>query len=219
MRATRPFTLALAGATLFFAAACSSGEAGDSAAADEAEMAAEPVTSSASTQMQELACFVRGDAEGRPSPLEEVEFTLSGDPALLCYGAPSSRDREVMGALVPFDSPWRMGANEATALHVSFPATIGGVAVEPGSYSLYAMPGESEWMIHVNQNAERWGIPVNDDVMAADVGTFTVPAASTESMVETLTYSFEPHEEGMGHIVMEWENTRVEIPVHHAGAM
>jgi hypothetical protein len=36
-------------------------------------------------------------------------------------------------------------------------------------------------------------------------------------MVETLTFSWESHGEDMGHIVMEWENTRVEIPVHAAG--
>jgi len=223
MRATRSLTFALAGATFLFAAACSSGEAGDAAAtgeadtAGEAEMAAEAVTSSSAGQA--LACFVRGDAEGRPSPLQQVEFTLGGDAALLCYGAPSARDREIMGGLVPFDAPWRMGANEATALHLTFPATIGGVEVEPGSYSLFAMPGAEEWMVHVNAEAERWGVPVNDEVMADDIGTFTVTPGSTESMVETLTYTFEPHEEGMGHLVMEWENTRVEIPVHHGGAM
>ena len=32
-----------------------------------------------------------------------------------------------------------------------------------------------------------------------------------------MTFTWEAHGEGMGHLVMEWENTRVEIPIHMAG--
>jgi hypothetical protein len=124
-----------------------------------------------------------------------------------------------MGELVPFGSPWRMGANEATGLHLPFAAEIGGVDLEPGSYSLYAVPGETEWEIVINGNAERWGIPINEEVMAQNVGSITRPVSVTESMVETLTYTWETHGEGMGHIVLEWENTRVEIPMHGPGMM
>lgn len=228
MRLFRTLPTALLGATLLAFTGCASGEAGDAEAeAAGSEMAAETDEMTAAEGSadamagQELSCFLRAEsmeaAQDRPSPLQTVDVTLDGQDALLCYGAPSARERTVMGELVPFGQPWRMGANEATALHLPFAATIGGVAVEPGSYSLYAVPGESEWEIHVNGNAERWGIPISEDVQGADVGSFTAQPAATDGMVETLTYSWESHGEGMGHLVMEWEDTRVEIPVETSG--
>lgn len=167
------------------------------------------------------ACFLRGataaEAAERPSPLGVLTFSLGEHEATLCYGRPSANDRVVMGELVPFGEPWRTGANEATAIHLPFAATIGGVAVEPGSYSIYTIPAEGEWEVVVNAGVERWGIPINGDVRAQDVGSFTRSAAATDDFVETLTFTWEAHGEGMGHLVMEWENTRVEIPVHMAG--
>ena len=168
-------------------------------------------------------CFVRGGdaaaAASRPSPLGAVSFTVGGQEAKLCYGRPSANGRKVFGELVPFGAPWRIGANEATALHIRIAADIGGVKVEPGVYSIYAVPGEKEWEIFINKQWERWGTPINDAVKAGDVGSFKRPVAPTATMVEQLTFTWSPHGADMGHLVMEWENTKVEIPVHKAGAV
>ena len=160
---------------------------------------------------QELSCRVNGsmeDAAARPSPLKQLRFSYDGGEGLLCYGAPSAREREIMGGLVPFGSPWRAGANEPTMFHLSAPTSIGGVAVEAGTYSFYAIPGAEEWELVLNGNYDRWGIPINADVRSADVGSFTAPVGSTDDHVETLTYSNVD-----GGIALEWENTRVVIPI------
>lgn len=166
-------------------------------------------------------CYLRNatpaEATERPSPLGVVAIPIGDHEATLCYGRPSANDRVVMGELVPFGAPWRTGANEATAIHLPFAATIGGVEVEPGSYSLYTIPGEDEWVVVINRLWERWGIAIDEAVRADDVGSFTRSATATDAMVETLTFRWEPHGEGMGHLVMEWENTRVDIPIHQAG--
>lgn len=170
---------------------------------------------------QEMSCYLaRGtmdEAAQRPSPLGHTMFTLGGEEAMICYGRPSANGRAVMGELVPFGQPWRLGANEATAIHLPVAAEIGGVDMEPGVYSIYAVPGAEEWTFFLNSNYERWGIPINADVKATDVGSFTRPAESTDEMVEQLTFRWDSHGAGMGHLVMEWENTRVEIPVHGPG--
>ena len=124
-------------------AACAGGESmDDTAMADEGMVAMDAAASS------DLACFIaRGtmaEAQERPSPLRETRFMVGGTEALLCYGAPSARGREIMGGLLPFGNLERIGANEATALHLSGPANVGNVALDAGSYSLYAMPGEAE---------------------------------------------------------------------------
>ena len=111
----------------------------------------------------ELAgCFINGspaESQERPSRLKTVAFEYANGEALLCYGAPSANGREIFGGLEAFGAPWRIGANEATALHLTGAASIGGVAVEAGSYSLYAVPGEEEWQFFVNSNQMNFHVP------------------------------------------------------------
>jgi hypothetical protein len=195
--------LLLAGLTV---AACG-GEAMEEAPAAEMQGAAAPAMATA-----ELSCYLaRGtmaESQERPSPLQETRFQVGSGDALLCYGAPSANEREVMGQLVPFGDPWRMGANEATALHLAGSATIGGVAVQAGSYSLFAIPGADAWEVFVNSNFARWGIPIDETVRSTDLGSFTATPEMMGDFVETLRYRFEG-----GELLLEWENTRVRIPV------
>ncbi len=164
------------------------------------------------------SCFVRGAtheaAAERPSPLTALNFQIGDGTVNVCYGAPSARDRTVFGELVPLGTPWRLGANEATSIELPFDGTIGDVAVSAGTYAIYAIPGAESWEIVVNGNHERWGIPITDAVRADDVGSFTRPVQRIENHVETMTIGWMAHGEGSGHLVVEWENTRVEIPVH-----
>jgi hypothetical protein len=167
-------------------------------------------------------CWVQGgdvaSTADRPSPMGVVSIPMGDQEATLCYGRPSARGRSIMGGLVPFGRPWRLGANESTQIHLPFAAEIGGrngVQVEPGSYSIYVIPGEDEWEFVINEQAARWGVPINADVRAGDVGSVTRSVARTDDPVEQFTVSWDPHGEMMGHLVMEWENTRVELPIHH----
>jgi hypothetical protein len=174
------------------------------------------------TVAQAPGCFIRGatqeEAGTRPSPLDSAMVTLGGAEAKLCYGAPSANEREVMGGLVPYDAPWRTGANEATALHLTFPAQVAGVSVPAGSYSLYTVPTAGDWQLVVNGVFERWGIPINEEVMASDIGSGTVTPEATEGFVERMTARFDPISPTEAHLVLEWENTRVRIPVVHTGS-
>jgi len=164
-----------------------------------------------------LAGATEAEAAERASPLRSTEFSIGETDALLCYGAPSARGRVIMGELVPYGEFWRAGANEATTLHLAGPATVGGISLEPGSYSLYMRPNADEWEVFLNPEFERWGIPVNEEVRATEIGGFSVTPEPTDSAVEVMTYSFEPAGEGAGEILMEWENTRIRIPVSSGG--
>ena len=169
---------------------------------------------------QDVRCFTRAEsldlAAARPSPLQDSGVQLASGRPFLCYGAPSARGREVMGGLVPFGEPWRMGANEATVLHLPFAARIGGIPVEAGSYSLWAVPGEDVWEIHVNGLAERWGIPIDEAVRAADLGSFTVAPEAVSWRKEMLGFSWVQQSEDAALLILEWESTQVPILVEAA---
>jgi len=165
----------------------------------------------------DLSCWLRGATEAeameRPSPLGDTDIVLGGTVGKFCYGRPSARGRQVEGGLIPFGAPWRLGANEATAIHLAVPARVGGVDLDPGTYSVYTVAGESEWEIVINSEAERWGIPINDEVRAQDLGSFMVPVETLDEPVETLTATWEPDGADSGNLVVAWGTTRVRIPV------
>ena len=156
-------------------------------------------------------CWINGDTADRPSPLDSAMVTMGDDVVKVCYGAPSARDRTMVGegGTHPFGQPWRMGANEATAIHLPFAATVAGVAVPAGSYSIYAVPGADSWGIHINSVADRWGTQMN---RSDDVGSGTAPAFANEH-VETMNMTFENASADAATLVLRWESYRVEIPV------
>jgi hypothetical protein len=174
----------------------------------------------AATSGMTPACWIRGEASRlaeRPSPLDSVIYALGADTLKVCYGRPSVRGREIMGGVVPFQSPWRLGANEATTLYVPFGGRVAGVALEPGRYSLYVVPTAEQWTIVVNREPARWGLPISPVVQERDVGRGTVPVERLEQPVEMLTMRFEPRGNAAD-LIIEWERTRVRVPIEHRGS-
>ena len=167
----------------------------------------------------ELACYLAGatpeEARARVSPHTSLAFNIGATRALLCYGAPSARGREIMGGLVPNGAPWRIGADEPTTLHLSGRANVGGHALEAGSYSLYAIPGEDGWQFFINSNWQRWGIEIDAAVRSTEIASFTVVPQPLPEMVETLTYTWEEAAGGDpgGELILQWERTVLLIPM------
>lgn len=165
------------------------------------------------------ACSFTAEGEeltGRASPPDSSSVVLDGATAKICFSSPRMRGREIMGGLVPYGQPWRMGANEPTTLHLGAPARLGDLSLERGSYALYAVPGEEEWRIVANSAVDRWGIPINEEIRRNDVGSVTVSPESTDEPVEALDIRLEPTDDG-ARLVVEWERTRLSVPLRPAG--
>lgn len=194
--------------------ACGGEQAGNGTPAAEAEQTA-PLAEVQTQDPGQLACEPQRDPAGRASPYDSTRFALDGGEVLVCYGRPSARGRTMLGGEhVPYGRLWRTGANEPTLLHVSAPASVAGIDVEPGSYSLYTIPGEAEWTIIVNRAIDQWGheSSYTPEVEAQEVGRGTVAAEPVEEHVEQFTIRSEPADGGAT-LILEWENTRVPIPV------
>jgi hypothetical protein len=165
------------------------------------------------------ACWIRddpADLELRISPLDSITTVLGTDTIRICYSRPRMLGRPIMGRLVPFGAAWRLGANEATVLHTPVPLVVGDARVPAGSYSLYAIPDRDEWRLVVNATAQRWGVPISGGVREADRDTTTARVGTTPEPVEMFTMRFEPTAGGRVELVMEWERTRLRVPIRRA---
>lgn len=197
--------------TLTLIAACAGQPADDPAPAGGSS----PDLASAADAPAACAPVDRMPVEGRASAFDSTLIDLGGAQAKLCYGRPSMNGREIFGGLVPYDTLWRTGANEPTTLHIPFAAEIAGIAVEPGSYSIYTVPGRNEWSVIVNRSISQWGIEVayTPEVRAQEIARAQVPSEELATPVETFVITAEPTGDQSADLVLDWERTRVRIPV------
>lgn len=165
----------------------------------------------APAQAQELACSPQADVADRASPYDSVSLTVGDGMAKVCYSRPSLRGRTMIGGdAVPWGRVWRTGANEPTTVHLNVPASIAGIDVEPGQYSLYTVPMEGDtWTLIVNASTSQWGHESQyPGVQDQDVGRTDVTAEALAEPVETMTLRA-----GEGELILEWQNTRVHITI------
>ena len=147
----------------------------------------------------------------RKSPLDSLSFKVGSSDVKVCYGRPSLRGRHMLGGDdVPYGKLWRTGANEPTMIHTSGPLVVAGIKVPAGSYSLYTVPNASDWEVIVNKSITQWGEEHNytDAVKAQELGRGKVKPEAMKTPVEMFTITSEP-----GFLVLQWETTRVKIPV------
>lgn len=152
----------------------------------------------------------------RKSPLDSLSFKVGTADVKLCYGRPSAAGRTMIGGNnVPFGKLWRTGANEPTMIHTSGPLVIAGVAVPAGSYSIYTIPDPKQWHVIVNKSITQWGHEnsYTPEVKAQEVGHGFVNSSALTSPVETLTFRQEAGTGGAVNLLLEWEKTRVTIPI------
>jgi hypothetical protein len=119
------------------------------------------------------------------------------------------------GEAVPYGKVWRTGANEPTMIHATGPITLAGLKVPAGTYSLYSVPGKDEWEIIVNRSTTQWGEESNytDAVQKQELGRAKVKAETLAKPVETFTIKPDPATGDAKALVLEWEKTRVRVPV------
>jgi hypothetical protein len=183
---------------------------------DEATPAAAEMPAAAVDMQMACTPSPRMAVEGRQSPFDSTAFQVGSVNVLVCYGRPAARGRTMIGGdAVPHGRLWRTGANEPTIMHLSGPLNIAGIDVPAGSYSLYTIPGESEWTVIVNRSTSQWGheSSYTAEVEAQEVGRGTAPVTRPEEHVESFTIRPQPAAAGQVDLLLEWEHTRVTIPV------
>lgn len=138
------------------------------------------------------------------SPRDSI-LGKSGNAAILInYGSPSVKGRVIWGDLVPYGKVWRAGANEATTFTTDKTILVEGKSLAKGKYGFFVIPGETEWTIIFNKNANQWG--AYEYKQSDDVLRVTVKSKKSAAMNERLVYTI--YDNG---ISLLWEN--LEVPV------
>jgi Protein of unknown function (DUF2911) len=162
------------------------------------------------TAIAACAASVAQGQEQRKSPHETVKATIDGATITVEYGRPSMKGRKVMGELVPFGKVWRTGADEATTLTTDKELQIGGTIVPAGKYTLFTLPGQTDWQLIVNKQTGQWGTEYDQK---QDLGRVPLKKTATSAPVEQLTISVDKNPAGGGLLRIAWENTALTAPI------
>ncbi len=133
-----------------------------------------------------------------------------GGMVIVDYGRPMVRERTVWGGmLVPFDSVWRAGANDATHLITTRTLTLGSMTLAPGMYSLWVQHTRGGTFLIVNRQTGQWGTQYD---ASQDIGRVEMQSAPTPSHVEELTIAVKARTPAQGVLELSWGDRVMSVP-------
>ena len=156
-----------------------------------------------------------GIFEERKSPKDTVAFNLNDLKLRIFYNRPSKRNREVFGALVPFNEVWRTGANEATTFETNKALKIGNDSLPAGKYTLWTVPNDTSWNVMFNAKQYKWGVDETMKPMRIpefDVASLSVPVQKLDKPVEQFTIAFDNSTDNLS-LTMAWDVAKVVVPL------
>ncbi len=160
-----------------------------------------------------LFSFNSAQAQRGPAASPKVTITqMVGNTTLTMVYSRPSLDGRSLATLAPNGQVWRTGANENTRITVDKDVMIGGKKLAAGEYSLYTIPGDSEWTVIINK-AMSWGTQYDE---GQDVFRFTAKPTTTDKTVETFNMTmtdFDKNSKDKAMIEIAWGNTSVKFPI------
>jgi hypothetical protein len=110
----------------------------------------------------------------------------------------------------PFDRVWRTGADDPTQLTVDPPVRIGDLRFEPGTYTLYTVPGRDRWILGVNRGTGMAAAIAPD--AAQDVGRIGMSVRPLPAHVERFIIRLDPSGAGAT-LRFQQEGTEASVPI------
>lgn len=155
-----------------------------------------------------IALFATMTGYSQGNARKSPHDTVSCAYATVTYGRPYKNGREIFGKLEKFDKVWRVGADEATTITFNKDVKFGKNGIMAGTYTLFAIPGETEWTIILNSQLGQWGAYGYEKSKDKDVASIKVPVKKLDTVVEQLTIRFTADNA----MVIEWDTTQVVVP-------
>jgi hypothetical protein len=161
-----------------------------------------------------------GKAMGPLSPLDSTSAQLGAARVSVRYSRPKARGRPVFGALVPFDTVWRTGANAATVLATDRDLVVGTTPLPAGRYTLFTLPTRTGTTLVISKQTERNGQPLfgTEYDPAQDFARIPMTTRTLAAPVEQLTIAVVPQgQSGRGTLRVSWANREMTVPIAVSG--
>jgi len=155
-----------------------------------------------------LAC--NASAQRRTSPPASTSAVIDGDHITIDYYAPSMYGRKIMGGLVPYGEVWCTGANWATKITTEASLDINGLKVSKGSYSIWTLPNEKQWLLIINKQTGQFHLNYDE---SQDFGRVKMNLKTLPSPVETFKIDVESTGGNKGTLSLLWESTDAWVPI------
>lgn len=157
--------------------------------------------------------FAMRDASGNgmpiASPKDTVNATVDGAHLQIIYSRPSKRGRQIWGALIPWNTVWRTGANAATQFSTDKDLDMNGTTIPAGTYTLYSIYTPDSAKLIVNSQTGQWGTVYHED---QDFTRIDLQKTEADQPYEMFTISFDST--GSQPLMqLTWDETRYQLPV------
>ncbi len=145
----------------------------------------------------------------RTSPGASVAQKVGVSEIVVKYHRPGVKGRQIWGALVPYDQPWRTGANEVSTISFTDGVSIEGKPLAAGTYGLFTIPRAASWTVIFSSNTETWGTDYDSskDVLKVEV----TPRPS--EMTEWMLFSFSGISDTGATLELRWEKLAVPVRI------
>lgn len=145
------------------------------------------------------------------SPLGSAEYQDAEKEITVRYYRPFKNDRLIFGeaadgALVPFGSYWRLGANLTTKLTTNKDLNLAGRLLPKGTYGLYVYPYAENWVLYVH--TKTGGFSAVEPDPSGILMKINLPVQQVEQPVEQFTMDFIDNA-----LRMQWDTTKVVLPL------
>ena len=165
----------------------------------------------AKAHAQDTPTGQKEDKSKRPSPPREADVDLKGKHVHISYGAPSLRGRKALGGeLIPYNTWWRTGANEATTFETTGDLMVGTLKVPAGKYTLVTLPSAGTWQLVICKHVGQWG---TDRFEAEDLGKTAMMKNPVKAPQEMMSISFEKTAGAKTQLHVKWDTADVWVPV------
>lgn len=153
------------------------------------------------------------------SPSASVSTNVGLTDIKIDYSRPKAKGRKIFGeaatgALVPFGSIWRTGANNGTKITFSEDVKVEGIAVPKGEYLIFTWPAANEWTVALYKDVSLGGNTGGYD-KSKEAANFKAKAEKLTEKVETFTINITDisDDSKTAKVQLAWENTSVKFNV------
>jgi hypothetical protein len=156
-----------------------------------------------------------GKAMGPLSPRDSVSARVKDATITIRYARPGKRGRVIFGEIVPWDTVWRTGANDATVFTTDRDLEIGGRLIPAGSYTLFTIPSRNGGTLILNRETMRDGEPLagTDYDPAKDLVRIPMTTRTLASSVEPFTIEIRPEGANRATLRLAWEKREATVPI------